>query len=111
MCHSAEEFSRRFVFLAALKRTIQATHLCGDVPCIELLGLVLEIVTRSLAFTMCAVLIGVLATLAGVLYCCAGSRRQYSRKTRMIDLEEQQHTAEPVTILDFQYEGGKTKLL
>lgn len=72
MCHTAEELSRRYVLLSSLKRTIQDTHLCGDVACIEYFERILEIVTRSLAFTMCAVLIGVLGTLVGVIYCCGG---------------------------------------
>ena len=107
ICHSAETLAMRFVWLAALKRTIQDTHLCGDVACMELLERFLEIVTRSLAFTACAVLVGVLATLVSVIYCCAGRRSRSQRRFTSVDLEEA-HMDEPKTILDFNEPYTKT---
>ena len=100
ICHSAETQAMRFVWLAALKRTIQDTHLCGDIACLDLFEQLLEIVTRSLAFTACAVLVGVLATLVSVFYCCAGRRNRSQQRFKSVNLEEAQ-MEEQLTILDF----------
>ena len=93
ICHRAEVDSQKWVLINAFRRTIQNTFLCGDAACLELFETIMEIVTRSLAWTICAVLIGVIVTVCVGIYCfgtcCGGSRRWKKSNVRYIDLEEQ----------------------
>ena len=112
MCHRAEVDSQKWVFLNAFRRTIQNTYLCGDVPCLELFEIILEIITRSLAWTICAVLIGVVITVCLGVYCfgscCGGSKRWTKSNVRYIDLEQQeQQFNEPLQII---YDDFKKKI-
>tara|TARA_B100000787_G_scaffold165005_1_gene148376 strand:- start:6342 stop:6902 length:561 start_codon:yes stop_codon:yes gene_type:complete len=109
ICHSAEEFANRLVFLVALKRTMQSIHLCGDIPCLELLDQLLEILTRSLAFTMGAVLVAVVVVLIGVLYCCGSGVRRRRRHEDVRSVHSDQQEFDPLTLndLDDNYDAKK----
>ena len=118
VCHRAEVLSQKWVLLNAFKRTIQNTYLCGDVPCIELFERIMEIVTRSLAWTVCAVLIGVILTVCIAVYCfgtcCGGSRRWKKSNVRYIDLEQQvdeeQVFHQPLQIVYDNFDEMKKKI-
>ena len=117
ICHRAEVDSQKWVFLNAFRRTIQNTYLCGDVPCLELFERIMEIVTRSLAWTVCAVLIGVILTVCLGIYCfgtcCGGSRRWTKSNVRYIDLEQQfqeQKFQAPLQIVYDNYDNMKKKI-
>ena len=118
ICHRAEVDSQKWVMLNAFRRTIQNTFLCGDISCIELFEKILEIVTRSLAWTICAVLIGVIVTSFLGIYCfgacCGGSRRWTKSNVRYIDLERQYTNQEqfenPLQIIYDNFEEHKKQI-
>jgi len=70
-CEKAEVAAGSWVLLRALKRMISRTYLCGDTPCIDVLERVLEIVTRSMAWTMAAFFAGVVFVLGVGLWWCS----------------------------------------
>jgi len=117
ICHRAEVDSQKWVSLNAFRMTIQNTYLCGDVSCIELFEQLMEIVTRSLAWTVCAVLIGVILLVFMIVYCvgsCGGGRRWKKSNIRYIDLEEQVNEHEqfraPLQIVYDNYSDMKKKI-
>lgn len=118
ICHRAEIDSQKWVLMNAFRMTIQNTYLCGDEPCMELFERLMEIVTRSLAWTVCAVLIGMIIILCLLVYfvgaCGGGGRRWNKSKVRYIDLEEQvdemQQYREPLRIVYENYDDFKKKI-
>ena len=117
ICHRAEVDSQKWVLFNALKRTIQNTYVCGDVSCIDLFEQLMGIVTRSLAWTVCAVLIGVILVIFTLVYCvgsCGSGRRWKKSNVRYIDLEEQysdrQEFRAPLQIVYDNYDEMRKKI-
>lgn len=106
ICHRAEVHSQKSPFINAVRHTIQNTYLCGDQPCIEIFEQVLEIVTRSLAWTLCAIMCVLFLTLCLIIY-CSGSRcgRKWSKrhKIQRYDIEEQLEEPLQIQYVDYDY--------
>ena len=92
ICQRAPINVQQWPALNALNAVIAQTHLCGDVGCVDMFERIVEIVTRSLAWTVAAFMIGVLLTILGLVYCfgsCGGLRKRRKTSVNYMDLEEQ----------------------
>ena len=117
ICHKAEQNSQKYIFLNAFRRTINNTYLCGDIACIELFEIILEIVTRSLAWTFCAGLFLIICVLCLIIYCvgsCGGSRKWKRSNVKYVDLEHQYEERtdfnEPLRIMSDNFENYKKNI-
>lgn len=113
VCHRAEVDSQKFVWLNAFRRTIQHTYLCGDVSCIELFETIVEIISRSLAWTIASIIFGIVLTICLGVYCFGffggGSRRWKKSNVRYVDLEEQEFD-QPLQIIYDGFDDYKKKI-
>lgn len=89
ICHSAQEYAQHYVFVLSLQQTVQQTYLCGNTPCLDTVEQFLEIITRSLAFTVCTVLVSVVVTLFVILrYIGLPNQNRCALHRRAVDLEQ-----------------------
>ena len=117
LCHAAEINSEGWVFLRAAQETIRNTYFCGDIACLELFEQIMEIVTRSIVWAVCAVLVLIIFLLFLFVYCigtCGFGRNWRKQKLNYIDIEyqNQPHHQEPLKILyhDDDYKNYKKKI-
>lgn len=84
ICHDATVGANVWPITRAVKHVIDQTHLCGDISCLDILDHILELLSKSMVWTLACVVLVLMSVLA--MFVCAFSKKP-SPKRPTLDVE------------------------
>lgn len=73
ICHEATVGAKVWPIIRAVKHVIQHTHLCGDIPCLDVVDHFLDSLSRSMAWTLACIVLVLLLVVIILVY--VGTKR------------------------------------